>query len=332
MNILFIGGTEFVGRYMVEAALREKHRVTLFNRGKSHPELFPEAEKLVGDRDGNLDALKGKKWDVVVDSCGYIPRAVRQSAEFLKGSVGKYLFISTVSVYLDKKGMSETEESDLQPTAQIKGEEITKETYGPLKVLCEEAVQEIYRDNHLIVRPGFVIGPHDPTDRITYWVRRFATESAVLCPDASDQPMQMIDARDLGNFTIKLVDDRATGAFNATGPASLITFRQMLEACHSATGSKAEPVWADYEFLKANEVKPMQDFPLWMPPDNVPHQMLRIDLSKPKQAGLTFRPLAQSIDDILAWDKDRWNKSELKAGMKRDVEEKLLEAWQAKQV
>ncbi len=332
MKILFIGGTEFVGRYMVEAALREKHKVTLFTRGKSHPELFPEAEKLHGDRDGQLDALKEKKWDIVIDSCGYVPRVVRQSAEFLKGSVGKYLFISTVSVYLDQQRMTETEDSLLQPTAQIKGEEITKETYGPLKVLCEQAVQEIYPDSNLIVRPGFVIGPHDPTDRFTYWVRRFATESAVLCPDASDQPIQMIDTRDLGNFTLKLVNDGATGVYNATGPASPINFRQMLEACQSATGSKAEAIWADYEFLKANEVKPMQDFPLWMPPDNVPHQMLRIDLSKPIKAGLKHRPLHESIRDTAAWDKQRWGKSELKAGMKREREEGLLEAWQAKQV
>ncbi len=332
MNILFIGGTEFVGRYMVEAAIRENHQVTLFTRGNSHPELFPEVTKLRGDRNGQLDALKNKTWDVVVDTCGYTPSVVRQAAELLKKSVGKYVFVSTVSVYADEQKMTVVEDSPLKETSQLTGEEVTKDSYGPLKVRCEQVVQDIYPDSHLIVRPGFVIGPHDPTDRFTYWVRRFATESAVLCPDAEDQPMQVIDTRDLGNFTERLVRDNATGAFSVTGPVEHINFKQMLTTCQKGTGSRAEAVWADYDFLQLRGVVPMQDFPLWMPPEYAPHQLLRQDCSKAIAAGLTYRPLAESVHDTLAWDRQRWGKGELKSGMIRSREEELLEIRQAGRV
>ncbi|HLO18258.1 MAG TPA: NAD-dependent epimerase/dehydratase family protein, partial [Anaerolineales bacterium] len=230
MRILIIGGTRFLGRHLVESARARSHEVTLFNRGKSNPNLFPQVETIIGDRERDLDKLKGRIWEAVIDTSGYFPRLVRLSAESLAASVSRYVFISSLSVYesFKKIGMDESD-----PVGKIENEtteEITGETYGPLKALCEQAVQDIFGlERTLIARPGLIVGPHDPTDRFTYWPVRVARGGDVLAPEKPEAPIQIIDVRDLSDFIIRLIEESAFGTYNATGPDYALTLGRLLE-------------------------------------------------------------------------------------------------------
>src|SRR5512136_1410936 len=217
MNLLIIGGTRFVGRHLVEYALARGHTLTLFNRGQSNPDLFPRVEQLHGDRAADLSLLQDRSWDAVIDTCGYVPRIVRLSAQTLAGRTDRYVFISTVSVYAqdNPRGMDEN-----APLAALKDEtieEITSETYGGLKALCEKAVEAVYPNRALIIRPGLIVGPYDPTDRFTYWPWRTAQGGEVLAPGNPDQPQQIIDARDMARWIVQMVEAKRTGVFNAVG-------------------------------------------------------------------------------------------------------------------
>ncbi|HEY3475628.1 MAG TPA: NAD-dependent epimerase/dehydratase family protein, partial [Anaerolineales bacterium] len=230
MRILIIGGTHFLGRQLVESALARSHDVTLFNRGKSNPGLFPQLETIIGDREKDVEKLKDRIWDAVIDTSGYFPRIVRLSAEVLEPTVSRYVFISSISVYdnFSKVGINE-----MDPVGKIENEtveEITGETYGPLKALCEQTVQDIFGlDRTLIVRPGLIVGPHDPTDRFTYWPVRVARGGDVLAPEKPEAAIQIIDVRDLSDFIIKLIQDNAFGVYNATGPDYELTLGRLLE-------------------------------------------------------------------------------------------------------
>ena len=229
MKILIIGGTRFLGRHLVNSARARRHEVTLFNRGKTNPNLFWQVEKIQGDREKDLDQLTGRNWDAVIDTCGYFPRIVRMSAEALKGKVENYVFISSISVYsaFSKIGINESD-----PVGKIEDEtmeEITGESYGPLKALCEKAVQEVFGMDSLVIRPGLIVGPHDPTDRFTYWPVRVARGGSILAPEKPDLPIQIIDARDLADFIIKLIEQNVSGVFNATGPDHALTLGSMLD-------------------------------------------------------------------------------------------------------
>ncbi|MBZ0302858.1 MAG: NAD-dependent epimerase/dehydratase family protein, partial [Anaerolineae bacterium] len=226
MKILLLGGPKFLGRAVIDAALAAGHTVTMFNRGQTNPDLYPQVEKLYGDRDGQLDPLRGRSWDAVIDTCGYVPRVVRQSAELLAEAVGRYVFISTISVYEDIVGSSE--DSALAVLEDETTEEVSG-AYGGLKVLCERVVQGVYGDRALIIRPGLIVGPHDPTDRFTYWVTRTARGGRMLVPAASDYPMQVIDVRDLAEWTVRMVEGDMPGVYNATGPAEPLTMGEMLD-------------------------------------------------------------------------------------------------------
>ncbi|HET9866459.1 MAG TPA: NAD-dependent epimerase/dehydratase family protein, partial [Nitrospira sp.] len=244
MRILIIGGTRFLGRHLVEAALARSHEVTLFNRGKSNPDLFPQLETILGDRETDVEKLKGRIWDAVIDVAGYVPRVVRLSAEVLEPNVSRYVFISSVSVY-DNFSKAGIDESD--PVGKIEDEsveEITGETYGPLKALCEKAVQELYRERALIVRPGLIVGPHDPTDRFTYWPVRVARGGDVLAPQKPEAPIQVVDVRDLADFIIKLIQENASGIYNATGPDYELTIGELLDVSKQVSGSNANFRWA----------------------------------------------------------------------------------------
>jgi 2'-hydroxyisoflavone reductase len=218
MEILVIGGTVFLGRALVEAALEKDHRVTLFNRGKSNPECFPEVEKLLGDREIDLSILEGRSWDVVVDTCGYVPRVVRKSAELLADAVEHYTFISTVSVYADLSTPHNDEHAAVGKIEDETIEKVTGETYGPLKALCEQAVMKAMPDRVLVVRPGLIVGPHDPSDRFTYWVQRVSRGGEVLAPKPASMPVEFIDVRDLAEWILRMVEIRETGIYNAVGP------------------------------------------------------------------------------------------------------------------
>lgn len=324
MRILIIGGTRFLGRHLVEAALTRKHEVTLFNRGKSNPDLFPHLETILGDREKDVDKLQGRIWDTVIDVAGYIPRFVRLSAEALEPNVGRYVFISTISVYENfrKPGIDES-----YPVGKLEDEtveEITGETYGPLKALCEKIVQELYGERALIIRPGLIVGPHDPTDRFTYWPVRVARGGNVLAPQSPEAATQIIDVRDLSEFTLKLIEENASGIYNVTGPNYELTMGKLLEVSKQVSGSDANLKWASVEFLTQNNIAPWSDMPAWVPDDEEGVGLSRIDISKAIGAGLKFRPLEKTVRDTLEWAGTRSSDHEWRAGLTSEREAEVL--------
>ena len=300
MKLLVLGGTKFLGRHAVDAALDAGHDVTIFTRGQTNAGLFPDAEHLVGDRDGALGALAGRHWDGVVDTSGYVPRVVRQSAELLRDAVGRYVFVSSISVYDD---FSEPVDEG-SPVAQLEDpatEEIM-EAYGALKAACENVVEEVYGERSALVRAGLIVGPYDPTDRFTYWPRRIALGGDVLGPGRPDAPVQFVDARDLARWLVTLALDGPGGTFNATGPAEPMTFSQLLERAREAIGADANVVWVDDQRVLDAEVQPWTELPLWLPGAEYAG-MARADIGRALDAGLTFRPLEETVVDTLAWDR-----------------------------
>jgi 2'-hydroxyisoflavone reductase len=324
MRILIIGGTRFLGRHLVEAALDHRHEVTLFNRGKSNPDLFPDLETILGDREHDVNRLQDRIWDAVIDVAGYLPRIVRLSAEVLEPNVRRYVFISTISVYenFKKAGIDES-----YPAGKLEDEtveEITGEMYGPLKVLCEQVVHDIYGERALIVRPGLIVGPHDPTDRFTYWPVRVARGGNVLAPQSPDAATQIIDVRDVSEFTLKLTEENASGVYNATGPDYKLTMGKLLEVSKQISNSDANFKWASVEFLKQNKIEPWSDMPAWIPDDEEGVGFAKVDISKAIQAGLTFRPLEETISDTLDWAKTRPTDHEWRAGLTAEREAEAL--------
>lgn len=325
MKILIVGGTQFVGRHLAEAALARGHELTLFNRGRTSAGLFPNAEHLVGDRDGDgLNILKGRTWDAVIDTCGYVPRVVKQSAELLAETVFRYVFISTISVYADFKTPGQDETAPLGVLQDAQTEEVTGETYGPLKVECERAVEEAFPGRALTIRPGFIVGPYDPTDRFTYWPRRVAASGDVLAPGAPGQLLQVIDARDLAEWTFSLVEREETGVYNATGPDHSLTLGTVLEICRTVSGSHARLRWVPDAFLKENDADSTLLLPFYIPASSDMAGLMTASITKAVAQGLTFRPLAKTVQDTLAWDKTRPADVPLKVGLSSEQERELL--------
>ena len=330
MKILILGGTQFVGRHLAHAALERGHELTLFNRGRTGAGLFPDAEHLTGDRDGaGLEVLRGRTWDAVLDTCGYVPRIVRQSAELLAGSVRRYVFISTISVYADFKTPHQDENAPLGILQDTLTEEVTGETYGPLKVECERAVEAAFPGRALMVRPGFIVGPYDPTDRFTYWPRRVAAGGEVLAPGTPEQPIQVIDARDLAEWTLQMVEREETGAYNATGPDYGLTLGTVLETCRTVSGSDARLHWVPDAFLKENDADSTRLLPFYIPASSGMDGLMTANIAKAAAQGLTFRPLAETVKDTLAWDKTRPADVPLKVGMSSEQERELLAKYDA---
>lgn len=326
MQILIIGGTVFLGRHLVEAALAHGHTVTLFNRGQHNPDLFPTVEKLRGNRDGELGVLAGRHWDAVIDTCGYIPRAVKDSATQLAEQVDHYTFISTISVYPDYTQAGIDETAAVGTLADPTVEEVTGETYGPLKALCEAAAEAAMPGRVLTIRPGLIVGPHDPTDRFTYWPVRVDKGGAVLAPGTPTQQVQVIDVRDLAEWTIRQVEAKQTGIYNTTGPAQPLTMQQLLAECKAVAASEATFTWVSEAFLLEQQVGAFVEVPLWVPAEMA--GLEQINCQKAIDAGLTFRPLATTIRDTLVWDKTRDAAHQWRAGLAPDREAALLEAWE----
>jgi 2'-hydroxyisoflavone reductase len=320
-----LGGTIFLGRALVEAALAREHKVTLFNRGQANPELFPHIEKLRGDRDGNLEALRGKNWDAVIDTCGYLPRLVRLSADFLTGAVDHYTFISTISIYTNPDPAGFDESAPIGTLEDRTVEEITDETYGPLKAMCERAVEEAMPSRALILRPGLIVGPHDPTDRFTYWPWRVAKGGEVLAPDPPERRVQIIDVRDLAEWTIGMIEAGRTGVFNTTGPADQLALVEVLDGCKLVSTSDCSFTWVTEDFLVQRDVALWAEIPLCLPAEYA--GTMAADCSKAIAAGLSFRPLKNTIQDTLTWIQERDPESPLRAGLTLEREVELLEAW-----
>ncbi len=341
LRILILGGTGFTGPHQVRYARSRGHHVTVFNRGKTHPGELPEGvEQLLGDRNGQLDSLRGKKWDVVIDNPTMLPAWVRDVAQILKGNADRYVFISTISVYADpSKPIDEN-----APLAHYEGADVMKETrqtvetsgfklYGPLKVLSEKEAEKWFPGEALIIRPGLIVGPGDESDRFTYWPVRIDRGGEVLAPGDPSDPVQIIDARDLAEWTIRMAESGAVGTFNATGPAKPLRVGEMLGGIRTALNSNANFTWASAEFLEQQKVAPWSDMPVWVAPAGDSGQMTRTSIQRALDQGLTFRPLTETARDTLAWFKAQKpeRQQKLKAGIKPEREKEVLAAWHSQE-
>jgi 2'-hydroxyisoflavone reductase len=327
MKVLILGGTKFLGRHIVEATLSRDHEVTLFNRGLENPNLFPNVEKLQGNRDGQLEELKGRSWDAVIDTCGYVPRVVRDSAVMLADSITHYTFISSISVYSD---FSRLDMDEREPVGKLENEateEVNGETYGPLKAKCEEEAEKAMPGRVLNIRPGLIVGPYDPSDRFTYWPTRIAQGGEIIAPGNGDQKVQFIDVRDLAEWIVRMVESRKTGTYNATGPKDSLTMESLLEECKVSLNSDANVTWVSEEFLEQHEVQAWIDLPLWIPQSKQWPGFQTINCQKAISDGLIFRPLSGTIRDTFQWDTGRSTEKERRAGLTREREEELLLAW-----
>lgn len=341
MKILILGGTGFFGPHLVEAALAGKHEVTLFNRGKTRAELFPELEKLRGDRDpkvgDGLKSLEGRTWDVWIDNSGYVPRIVSASAELAaKSGAKQYVFISSVSAF-DEQAMAQGNADETAPVGKMADETVEEmgaqfENYGPLKALCEQAAEKAMPGRTTNIRPGLIVGPGDPTDRYTYWPVRIDKGGEVLAPNAPQSGIQYIDVRDLAQWTIKMVEDGHVGIYSALGPKSKLTWPAFLYGCLAATTSDARFTWVDESFLLEQGVGPWMELPLWIPSEGRPEGQ-SVNNAKAIAVGLSFRPVAVTAMDTLAWFKEKWPEGRRfrgGAGLKPDKEAAVLKAWHEK--
>jgi 2'-hydroxyisoflavone reductase len=300
----------------------------LFNRGKTHPELFPDVEKLRGDRDGKLDALKGRKWDAVVDTSGYVPRIVKMSAELLAPAVKQYVFISSISVYPDDVKPGADESTAVQELTEPGSEEVRKH-YGALKALCERAAEAAMPGRTTNIRPGLIVGPGDPTDRYTYWPVRIDRGGEALAPGTPQDPVQYVDARDLAAWIVHTIERRTVGVYNATGPDRRLGIGAMLASCRKASPAPATLSWIPEKFLEEHKVSAWSDVPVWT---GASGGFSSIDCTKAIRAGLRFRPADDTAKDTLAWWKtlpeDRRKK--LRAGLSAEREQEVLAAWKSR--
>jgi len=298
MDLLILGGTLFLGRHVAEAALERGHRVTLFNRGQSNAELFPFAEKLRGDRDGDHALLRGRRFDAVIDCSGYRPAQVLAAARAVEKSIGHYVFVSSVSVYRQfPPGRRFDENAELA---------VGDDGYGALKARCEDVLAAQLPGRIAVVRPGLIVGPHDPAERFVYWPRRVAEGGTFLAPGRPDRPVQFIDVRDLAQWSLHLAERRVAGRFNAVGPERTLTMQRLIDGCCAVGGASAQARWIPDESLVAAGVLPWSEMPLWIPEsDRQFGGMLLADNRAAAAAGLCFRPLAETIEATLAWDRTR---------------------------
>jgi 2'-hydroxyisoflavone reductase len=368
-RILILGGTGFVGPAVVEAAKARGHTLTLFNRGRTEKRIgmIDGVEHVYGNRDPNLHAvegdttspkglegLKGKEWDAVVDTSGYVKRLVNASAEFLAPSAKQYIFISSISVYEDTSTPGADESAKLA-TLTDEDVETIGPNYGGLKAVCERTAEKHFPGRTCNIRPGLIVGPGDPTDRFTYWPVRIQKGGEVLAPGTPNDPIQVIDVRDLAAWIIHVIEQNINGNFDAVGPPTGLTIGKLLDACKKSSSSDARFTWAEAEFLKEKEVSPWGDMPVWVPPSGDTAGFHLRPIARATAAGLTFRPIQDTVSDTLAW----WPKeverrrrvtqemidqaqkegkaqpplsdpAQLRAGIKPDREAQVLAAWHAK--
>ena len=330
MHILILGGTQFLGRHLVEAAQARGHTLTLFNRGRTNPSLFPDIEQIHGDRKESLAGLGGRKWDAVIDTSGYHPTTVTASAQALLDAVNRYLFISTISVYSDFTIANQNEDAPLARLDNPAAAEVNGETYGPLKTHCEEVVQQTYGDRATIVRPGLIVGPHDPTDRFTYWPVRATRGGEILAPQSPQVPAQFIHASDLADWTLHLLESELSGVYNTTGPDYPLDLGELLETCQEVASVPSTLTWVTPEFLAEHQVAPFAELPLWVPPDMA--GLLTVDCTRAHAAGLRHRPLAQTVAETVAWHKTLPTDHTPRAGLTPAREAELLAAWHSRTV
>ncbi|MBM6619366.1 SDR family oxidoreductase [Bacillus suaedaesalsae] len=329
MNILILGGTKFLGRHLVEESLKRGHEVSIFTRGITNSDLFPEVEKLVGDRDGNLESIKGRKWDAVIDTSGYVPRNVRDSAAILAANCNLYTFISTISVYQDFTKVGISEGDDIAQLEDEGIEEITGETYGPLKALCEQEVMAIFPDKHLIIRPGLIVGPYDPTDRFTYWPHKIGTEEEIIAPNDEHASVQFIDVRDLASFIIQQLENKSIGVYNVTGPNEDLTFDQLIDVCKETLNKEVKVTKVDEQFIVENDIQFWTELPLYIPIGKGMDGFHKVSIDRALADGLSFTSIQETIQATYQWSIAREHK-ELLAGLSKEKEMDLLLKWHNK--
>jgi len=337
LNILILGGTRFIGLHMTSLALERGHKVTFFNRGKTHTDRFPEIERITGDRNGQIDGLKDRKFDVVIDNSGYVPRHVKLSAEMLAPNIRQYVFISSISVYPDFS-VPRDENSPVGKLADESVEKVDGETYGPLKALCEQAAMKALPGRATVIRPGLIVGPDDNTDRFTWWPARAARGGEFIAPGAPGDPFQVIDVRDLAAFTLAAIEKNVTGTFNAVSDVGGFKFGELMDNCIAAAKTQAKPAdtpratWITAEFLEAQQVAPWSEMPVWLPAKGEEAAFASTSNAAAKKQGLQITPLKKTVDDTMAWHLARpaEEREKLKSGIAPEKEAAVLAAWKAK--
>lgn len=333
LSVLVLGGTGFIGPHMVREALRRGHSVTLFNRGRSNSDLFPDLETITGDRGGDLAGLRGRRWDAVVDNSGYVPRHVANSAAALADNVGHYLFISTISTYANYAQPND-EDSPLATMADENVEQVTGETYGPLKVLCEQRARAAIDAERLtILRPTYICGPGDHTDRFSYWPVRVSRGGEMLLPGDPSHALQIIDVRDLANFTIDCLERRIAGIYNTVTPVGSYTMGKLLDDSQAVAATRVDPVWVSDAFAADAESNSSTQnwgmFPIWHSPSGTSAAIAGINGARARAAGLHNRPVRETIRDLLEW----WRTlpaertATMQAGMSAAQEAELIALW-----
>jgi 2'-hydroxyisoflavone reductase len=339
LRILILGGTRFIGLHMTALALARGHTLTYFNRDKTKTDRYREVERIKGDRNGQIDGLKDREWDVVIDNSGYVPRHVRLSAELLAPKVKQYVFVSSISVYPDFS-VPRDESSPVGKLADETVEKVDGETYGPLKALCEQAVLTAMPGRATIVRPGLIVGPDDNTDRFTYWPARAARGGEFVAPGAPTDAFQIIDARDLAAFTLSLAERNVTGTYNLVSNVNDFKFGELTDACVAAAKKQAKPAEAPRatfvpaEFLEAQQVAPWSEMPVWLPAKGDEAAFAGTSNKAALARGLKITPLKKTVNDTLAWHLTRpaEEREKLKAGIAPEKEATVLAAWKAKKV
>jgi len=337
LRILILGGTRFIGLHMTALALERGHSVTFFNRGHTKADRFPQVERIHGDRNGQLDGLKGRAFDAVIDNSGYVPRVVKLSAELLAPQVRQYVFTSSISVYPDFS-VPRDEKSPVGKLADETIEKVDGDTYGPLKALCEQAAERALPGRTTIIRPGLIVGPDDNTDRFTWWPARAARGGEFIAPGAPQDPFQVIDARDLAAFTINAIERNFTGTYNLVSNVNGFRFGELTDASIASAMRRAKPAdapratWLPADFLAAQEVAPWSEMPVWLPASGEEAAFAGTSNAAALARGLTITPIAKTVDDTLAWHLTRpaEEREKLKAGIEPEKETRVLAAWNAR--
>lgn len=327
MKILVLGGTVFLGRAVVEAALARGHELTLFHRGTHGAELYPQVERVLGDRVTDLDRLAGGRWDLAIDTCAYRPSEVEAASDALLERVERYQFVGSVSAYADPSKPGIDERAPLSAWKPADGEELTSESYGPLKAACEAVARRRWGDRALLVRPGLIVGPWDPSDRFTWWAERADAGGRMPVPAELDQPVQWIDVRDLAEWMLHAGTEGLSGACNLVGPNDPAVLGDLLDGCLTEAADPATPVPMPGEFLLAQGVQPWVEIPLWLPGEEMAG-LEQVDGSRAADSGLRTRPLLETLRDLRAWLPERGERPR-RAGLPAEKEAAVLAAWDA---
>lgn len=329
LKILVLGGTGYIGPHMVREALRRRHDVTLFNRGKTARTLFRDLDLLIGDRDNGLDALKDRSWDAVIDNSGYVPRHVTDSARLLSPSVSHYVFVSSISAYASFADAND-EGSPLATMPDESVEEVTGGTYGPMKALCEQSVAaEMGEDRVTILRPTYICGPGDHTDRFSYWPVRTMQGGEMLWPGTPQDKIQIIDVRDFANFVVDAVEQRISGTYNTVTPAGSYSIGELLADSMAVTGVTVDPTWVSAEFIEAQNLAERGALPIWSPPTGEYAGVAYVNGERAAARGLRNRPVKETARDVISWWKTlpEQRTQKVRAGPSAEREAEVLSLW-----